>query len=65
MNVTIELYYGPNRQTPTKAGMQRTIDALTRAIAKTNLEDSILLTDAKSIFIAMQAKLPGNPTDKI
>jgi hypothetical protein len=59
MNVTIELRYGPHGdQIVTQENMQRTLDAMGRAIVRANGEDSTLLTDARSILAGIQRQLP-------
>jgi hypothetical protein len=64
MKVTIELAYGPQHDSyVTPEHLQRTIDAIARAASKASAADSLLLTDAASIFRAMQREV-AHPRDK-
>jgi len=59
MKVTIEIFAGPNHEEPTKSDMDRNIQALDRAISGEQYNnDFVLLTDTRSILVAIQKKLP-------
>jgi len=61
MKVTIELLNGPYRQTPTKADMQRSIDAATKAKNGEPLNgmEQCLMSDVIGILRGLQSQLPG------
>lgn len=52
MDITIELLAG------SKSDMDKNIDAIDRALKKANAADTNLLSDTRSILIAIQNKLP-------
>lgn len=58
MKITIELLAGPQGSNPTKADMEKNINALQRAIdGKPRCSDFILLNDTKSILEGIQKLL--------
>ena len=58
MKVTIELVAGPRGHSPTKADMEKNIEALQRAIdGNPRCSDFILLSDTKSILVGIQKLL--------
>ena len=58
MLITIEILEGPKKKEPTASGIQRNIDALQRAIDRPiNIVDTQLLTDTKSILVAIQKEI--------
>lgn len=58
MDITIELLAGSKHEPPSKSDMDKNIDAIDRALKKANAADTNLLSDTRSILIAIQNKLP-------